>query len=475
MQAYLDIVRRTIKEGRWKENRTGIRTLAIPNAHFSCDMGEVRRGWYTDFPLLTTKKMAVKTMATELEGFIGGITDKKWYQDRKCHIWDAWSNPMTCPNWFSDQQRKKHQQQDADLGYIYGHQWRGFGKQTRPTPRILTDDEPTVYGVACYGKPTKPIVEGRLKATWYAMIRRCYVEKDKDFEKYGGRGVYVANRWLTFANFVDDVSQLEGWREKLDDWDSYILDTDMSQQQCYGPNTTRWTTWKEQAAHRSNSNQLFYGLSPTNQTYCGTSIKKFAKQHNLDPTGISHCISGKQDSHNGWQFWRDILIDESIIHYDQLNAIVERLKSNPNDRRMVCSAWNPNQLHQQALPPCHLVWILTHIDGVLNLHWTQRSCDLMLGVPFNIASYGLLLCLLAAHSGFAPGNLSGMLCDCHIYENQIPGVEEQVSRQPRKLPSIEINNFNKYESFNIFDWQATQIDLHNYDPYQKIDFGKVAV
>ena len=298
MQAYLDIVRRTL-DGAWKENRTGIRTLAVPFVHFEHDM-------QYGFPLLTTKKMAIKAMAVELEGFIKGITSKKWYQDRGCRIWNEWANPIKVADsrieyalnnefWI----QRFAQQKIDDLGPIYGYQWRRF-----------------------------------------------------------------------------------------------------------------------------------------NQAY--------------------------DENDNG-----------CTQQYDQLKYVVDTLKTNPNDRRMVVSAWNPIQMSRMALPACHVLWMVTVINDRLHLHWTQRSCDLMLGVPFNIASYGLLQMLLCEESGLKPGKLSGLLGDCHIYENQIDGAKEQLTREPMRLPTINVNNTDK--KFDIFNWEASDLLVENYTSHPKIDFGAVAV
>ncbi len=281
MKSYLDIVQKVLDKGKLKGNRTGVRTLVVPNVHFSHDMSE-------GFPLLTTKKIAVRSMAVELEGFIGGVTDKSWYQERKCKIWDEWSNPKSTDK--------------NDLGPIYGYQWRNFNQ------------------------------------SYYFPVQKV-------------------------------------------------------------------------------------------------------RDHTSNPEGIV------------------------TYHFptDQLVQIVEKLHYKPDDRRLVCSAWNPQQIEEMALPPCHLMFVLTHLDGVLNLHWTQRSCDLMLGVPFNIASYALLLELLCKEANMTAGNLSGMLCDCHIYENHIEGAKEQLSRTPQELPTIEILNWT-----NIFRWTHKDLKVHNYSPAGKI-------
>lgn len=171
----------------------------------------------------------------------------------------------------------------------------------------------------------------------------------------------------------------------------------------------------------------------------------------------------------------DILTTEAhnIKGADQLKGIVDTLHNNPYDRRMVCSAWNPNQIDKMALPPCHYAWNVTVIDDEINLFWAQRSCDLMLGVPFNIASYATLLMLLAKESGFKPGNLSGMLVDCHIYRNHIEGAEEQLTREPISLPKLEIKDRNGV--FSIFNWQYEDFELSNYKYHPKINFGGVTV
>lgn len=150
---------------------------------------------------------------------------------------------------------------------------------------------------------------------------------------------------------------------------------------------------------------------------------------------------------------------------DQLKTIVDRLKTNPQDRRMIVMAWNPKALGEQALPPCHYNFQVTVINGKLNLLWNQRSVDTMLGLPCNIASYALLLHLLAKESGLQEGRLIGFLADTHIYVNHVDGAREQLTRAPKPLPRIVTEPFT-----SIFEWTSEETKLEGYEPGDKIYF-----
>lgn len=149
--------------------------------------------------------------------------------------------------------------------------------------------------------------------------------------------------------------------------------------------------------------------------------------------------------------------------FDQLKNVINTLKTNPADRRMIVSAWNPLEFNEMALPPCHILWNVQVIGDKLNLCWYQRSCDLFLGIPYNLASYALLLELLCKESGYKPGILTGFLADVHIYENHVEQVNEQLARHPYELPVLEIANFT-----NIFDWQYTDTSVINYQSHDAI-------
>ena len=173
----------------------------------------------------------------------------------------------------------------------------------------------------------------------------------------------------------------------------------------------------------------------------------------------------------GWQ-WRNFGA-KYISHntppegcgIDQLQKLVQTLKTDPDNRRMIVSAWNPVDLHRMALPPCHYAFQVTVIDGKLNLLWNQRSVDVALGLPFNIASYGCLLHLLAKESGLGEGKLIGFLGDTHIYINHINAISLQLLRKPKALPQIKTENFT-----SIFDWHYGDTIAENYDPHPAVKF-----
>ena len=153
---------------------------------------------------------------------------------------------------------------------------------------------------------------------------------------------------------------------------------------------------------------------------------------------------------------------------DQLKDVVDTLKSNPNSRRMLCSAWNPLALNHMALPPCHFAWQVNVTDGKLNLFYYMRSVDFVLGNDLN--TYGLLLHLLAKESNLKEGMLVGFFADAHIYLNHIDGIKELLSRNATgNLPIIKTDNFK-----SIYDWQYSDTILCDYNPLPSVKF-KVAV
>ena len=252
---YKELLEHILHFGINKEDRTGTGTKSVFG-------WQIRHNMKEGFPLLTTKKMAFKTMVVELLWFLRGDTNIKFLQDNNCHIWDG--------------DYKKSGKINGDLGPIYGKQWRDWGGKDEVK---LTD------------------------------------EKDEN---------------------------------------GYL---------------------------------------------------KFSTTH--------------------------------IPGIDQIANLIEELKTNPDSRRLVVSAWNVSDLNQMSLPPCHYGFQCYVRDGkYLSLMWNQRSVDTFLGLPFNIASYALLLKMIAREVDMVPDELIGNLGDCHLYNNHIEQAKEQITRTPYELPEV---------------------------------------
>jgi len=155
---------------------------------------------------------------------------------------------------------------------------------------------------------------------------------------------------------------------------------------------------------------------------------------------------------------------------DQLRDVIEQIKKNPNSRRLIVTAWNPAEVDNMKLPPCHCLFQFYVANGKLSCHLYQRSCDMFLGVPFNIASYAFLTMMIAEVTGLAPGEFVHTLADAHIYMNHLEQVDLQLSREPRPLPKLVIAR--KVES--IFDYRPEDFSLSGYDPHPPIK-GEVSV
>ncbi len=327
MKAYQDILCKIIYEGVEKyptrNNKPvagGIKTLMRPNVHFSHNMEE-------GFPLLTVRAMPWLAIRVELEGFIHGITSKRWYQQNKCKFWDKWANP----------------------------------------------------------KKVHSLISG-------------LITKNKINEK-------------DIMKNMDDLGPL-GY------------------------------AWQMRRFNECNS------------------------EHD-----------------NGWV---PQLNPELVDKADQLARVVNTLRYNPDDRRMVVSYVNPLQEDSMALPPCHWGWNVTKSGNKLNLAWIQRSVDTLRGLPANIASYALLLLLLSKEANLEPGNLSALLVDCHLYEDQIDGAKELCNRKPYPLPKVSIPDilssgnstsiYGKKHPYSFFKWTHKDVVMQERKSHPPLkDMGEIVV
>ena len=174
-----------------------------------------------------------------------------------------------------------------------------------------------------------------------------------------------------------------------------------------------------------------------------------------DETGDLGRVYGAQ-----WRDWRGA----NGMRVDQIENLIAQIKSNPQSRRLIVSAWNPAEIDKMALPPCHLLFQFYVQDGELSCQLYQRSADLFLGVPFNIASYSLLTMMVAQVVGLMPGDFVHTFGDLHLYKNHLEQTHEQLSRDCRSLPRMRLNPAVK----DIHDFKFEDFDLVGYDPHPSI-------
>jgi len=189
--------------------------------------------------------------------------------------------------------------------------------------------------------------------------------------------------------------------------------------------------------------------------------------HNLHENGVKIWDEWADENGNlgpiyGYQ-WRSWPTADGR-HVDQITQVLEQIKSNPSSRRLMVSAWNVGEIEKMALPPCHTLFQFYVADGRLSCQLYQRSADIFLGVPFNIASYSLLTMMIAQIVGLKPGDFVHTLGDAHLYRNHLEQADLQLTRKPRPLPQMNI----KAEVASLFDFKYEDFELIGYDPYPGI-------
>lgn len=195
----------------------------------------------------------------------------------------------------------------------------------------------------------------------------------------------------------------------------------------------------------------------------GSQNIKWLQEHNVhiwdewaDDNGDLGPVYGVQ-----WRSWPAPTEDDSEHTIDQIENVLNMLKTNPDSRRMIVTAWNPAEVDDMALPPCHSLFQFYVADGKLSCQLYQRSADMFLGVPFNIASYALLTLMMAQQAGLEPGEFVWTGGDCHIYDNHIEQVLEQLSRDPYPYPQMKLS---KAASLEDYDYSDFVIENYQYHP-----------
>lgn len=254
----------------------------------------------------------------------------------------------------------------------------------------------------------------------------------------------IATELLWFIKGDTNVRKLIAQNNHI--WDEWAFEKWVKSEDYKGPDMTDF-------GHRVLQDQLFKEQYDEQMQVFQKRILEdevFAKKFgDLGP------VYGKQ-----WRSWPDV--KGGTI--DQLRNVIESIKKNPNSRRHIVSAWNPAEVDDMALPPCHSLFQFYVADGKLSCQLYQRSADVFLGVPFNIASYALLTHLIAKECKLEVGDFVHTLGDAHIYKNHLAQVEEQLSRTPKALPKLVI----KTNKDSIFDYEMADLTIEGYDPYPRI-------
>ena len=511
MRQYLDLMRHVLDDGTPKEDRTGTGTLSVFGHQMRFNLSE-------GFPLVTTKKLHVKSIIYELLWFLRGETNIKYLQDHGVRIWDEWADSRgNLNNVYGAQWRRweapsdevvevRRQPRENDGPFSYhrelistdqlesrddltgrifsnaaGCQFivlnpvTSSGKNSRyrcqflqtgfvtaaNRPNVLRGqvEDPyhlSVAGVGCLGEPGE--YEEVEYTLWRNMIIRCYDRAHPSFGYYGGRGVTVSQEWKCFANFVRDLGQVPLYQSWRSNPSVYCLDKDYYGANQYGKSTCIFLD------RRYNRDLARFEGAFIYRDKLYVSPQECAVEHGLDRRRISDVLNGRRQIPGyedlRWATPRPGYLFRKRRVIDQISQVIEQIQTTPNSRRLIVSAWNVGELDRMVLQPCHSHFQFYVANGKLSCQLYQRSADIFLGVPFNIASYSLLTMMIAQVCGLRAGEFIHTLGDAHLYSNHLEQAKLQLTREPYPPPRMKLNpavesifDFD-YQDFELCDYQA---------------------
>lgn len=446
---YLKMLRQVLSYGIVEMDRTGVGTRSIFGLSARYDIRE-------RFPLFTHKKLHFRGIAEELLWMLNGYTSAKPLEERGITIWKEW-------------------EVEKDLGGPSDERVVEWVDIVDPGPFCPYEGD---FSCSAAGLSE---IDQKLIRNWKHMMRRCYDVDHHRYALYGAKGVFVAKSWHDPAVFISEVKLLPNWKRKVANWNDYQLDKDYYGSGCYGPNTSVWLETGENNQYTFDAKPFTVegvenGVAFSHQFL---SLSHAEEVLDVSMSTLHRILTGEQSQDTlkannkkacDWKFayidippgkvlrkgflpqrslgpiYGDGFRRYSVVNSttDQLKNLLIGLKENPYSRRHVITLWNPHTVDDCALPPCHGVAIhfKRQIDSrnVERLHCCmyQRSCDMLLGVPYNVASYSLLTYIIAAWLGIKPGFFTHMLGDAHIYNNHVDQVREILDRTVIESPSLQV-------------------------------------
>jgi thymidylate synthase len=469
MRPYLDLLAHLLERGARKEDRTGTGTLSVFGHQMRFDLRE-------GFPVVTTKKLHLRSIFYELLWFLRGDTNVRYLREHGVTIWDEWILP------------------NENIGGPSDHRpliWVPIRrKDYTPAPEPLLA---STLGL----EASRGSIEDRLGQVWVKMMRRCYDPTHHRYLFYGARGACVDARWHNPQTFIEEVVKLPNWQHKLNSWNEYELDKDYFGSNSYGPDTSVWLQTAENNYY-TRSAQPFTVYAPGREPQTFLTLSHAERVLDISRSTIHRLLLGTQDpatlkganrKARNWRFqrvnkegyvlrmafsdgelgpvygkqWRRWQAADGRT-IDQIAGVVEQIRKNPDSRRLIVSAWNVGELDRMALPPCHLLFQFYVAGGRLSCQLYQRSADAFLGVPFNIASYALLTHMVAEQCDLDVGEFVWTGGDCHLYLNHTEQARLQLSREPYPPPRLRIRR----RPASIFEYEFEDFELEGYQAHPRI-------
>lgn len=412
-QRYKNILLEAMSSGVNRADRTGVGSKSIFNQQLSWDLST------GEFPMITGRKMFEKTFKTEFEWFMNGETNIRRFQDAGVKIWDAWQKPI---NYWPPVDRKLVEVKIRGTGeyYEYSGDFSSRGLDAK-----------------------KGSFENRLRNIWTRMMTRCYKEST---QYYWYKKVSVHPDWHDCSVFVKEVQQLPGF--SLENYDKIQLDKDYYGSKVYSKETCVWLYKQENTLYTKNFKPfkvegevcLSFNDAEDKVGIKRSTLHRWIKQGKIDVDYLKakegyvlrlELKNGDLGPVYGYQ-----MLNFNNQSINQLEAVKHSLKHTRDSRRHIISLWNPAQTHLMALPPCYLYFQFFVDEGErLNMFVVQRSGDLFLGIPYDVALFSQILLYMCEECKYLPGQIDLQIVDAHVYSNQIEAINAYRHSETFDLPT----------------------------------------